>query len=134
MVKKYGRLFLINITSIWLVSQVVAGITFKGGLSTLVTAGLVLTLVNLAIKPLINLLLLPINLVTLGTFRWLVNVLVLWLVTAIVPQFQINAFTFSGLNWQGFIIPSLALGKFWAFVLISFLISLVTGFLLWLTE
>ena len=134
MVKKYLRLFLINSVSIWLIAQVVAGIILKGGLQTLVTAGLVLTLVNLAVKPLINLLLLPINLVTLGTFRWLVNVLVLWLVTLIVPQFQINDFSFAGGSWQGFIIPSLMLGKFWAFVLISFLISLVTGFLLWLTE
>lgn len=134
MVKKYLKLFLINSASIWLIAQLAAGIILKEGLQTLVTAGLVLTLVNLGVKPLINLLLLPINLITLGTFRWLVNVLVLWLVTAIVPQFQINAFAFSGFNWQGFIIPSLMLGKFWAFVLISFLISLATGFLLWLTE
>lgn len=134
MIKKYLRLFLINSVSIWLIAQIAAGITLSGGRQTLMTAGLVLTLVNLAVKPLINLLLLPINLVTLGTFRWLVNVFVLWLVTLIVPQFQINAFSFTGFSWQGFIIPSLMLGKFWAFVLISFLISLVTSFLLWLTE
>lgn len=134
MVKKYLKLLLINSTSIWLVSQVVAGLTLQGGIEVLFTAGLVLTLVNLAIRPLINLLLLPINLITLGAFRWLVNVLVLWLVTLIVPQFKIDAFMFPGSAWQGFIIPSLWLGKFWVFVLSSFLISLVTSFFLWLVE
>lgn len=134
MVKKYLKLLLINSTSIWLVSQVVAGLTLQGGIQVLFTAGLVLTLVNLAIRPLINLLLLPINLITLGAFRWLVNVLVLWLVTLIVPQFKIDAFMFPGFAWQGFIIPSLWLGKFWVFVLSSFLISLVTSFFLWLVE
>lgn len=134
MIKKYLRLFLINVVSLWLIAQAVAGVVYQGGLTTLATAGLVLTVVNIGVKPLINLLLLPLNLITLGTFRWLVNVLVLWLVTLLVPQFQINAFSFAGFSWQGFIIPPLALGQFWAFVLISFLISLTTGFLLWLTE
>ena len=134
MIKKYLRLFLINAVSLWLISQIIAGIPLKGGLETVATAGLVLTLVNLAVRPLINLLLLPINLITLGTFRWLVNVLVLYLVTAIVPQFQISGFAFAGGSWQGFIIPPLLLGRFWGFVLISFLLSLVTGFLIWLTE
>lgn len=134
MIKKYLKLLLINSASIWLVSRAIAGITLQGGIEALLTAGLALTLVNLAVKPLINLLLLPINLITLGAFRWLVNVLVLWLVTLIVPQFKIVAFMFPGFAWQGFIIPSLWLGKFWVFVLGSFLISLMTSFFLWLVE
>lgn len=134
MIKKYLKLLLINSASIWLVSRIIAGLTLQGGIQVLFTAGLVLTLVNLLIRPLINLLLLPINLITLGAFRWLVNVLVLWVVTLIVPQFKIEAFLFPGFNWQGFIMPSLWLGKFWVFVLSSFLISLVTSFFLWLVE
>lgn len=133
-IKKYLRLFLINLVSFWLVAQLIAGVSFSGGSQTLIWAALALMLINLGVKPLINLLLLPINLITLGAFRWLVNVLALYLVTLIVPQLKINAFLFPGFSYQGFIIPSIYLATFWVFVVASFLISLITSFFLWLAD
>jgi len=131
-IKKYLRFFLINLFALWLVAYIFTGVSFTGGWQTLALAALVLTLLGTLIKPLIKLLLLPINLITLGTFRWLINVITLWLVTIIVPQFEIRGFLFEGVNYQGFIIPSFYLATFWAFVLTSLVISLVTTLTLWL--
>jgi len=131
-IKKYLRFFLINLFALWLVAYIFAGVSFTGGWQTLALAALVLTLLGTLIKPLIKLLLLPINLITLGTFRWLINVITLWLVTLIVPQFEIRGFLFEGVNYQGFTIPSFYLATFWAFVLTSLVISLVTTLTLWL--
>ncbi|MBM3205668.1 phage holin family protein [Candidatus Shapirobacteria bacterium] len=133
-IRKNLKLFLINFLALWLVGQALAGVEFLGGYQTLALTALVLTLAGFLIKPLVNLLLLPLNLLTLGAFRWLVNVIILWLVTLIVPQFKIHAFVFSGFSYQGFAIPPISLNIFWAYLLTAFFLSLITTFILWLTK
>ena len=133
-VKNYLRLFLINFLALWLLSRFMQGVGFVGGYQTIALTALVLTLLSTLIKPLIKILLIPINLLTLGAFRWLINVITLWLVTLIVHQFEIGSFVFQGISWNGFIIPSFFLARFWVFVLASLFISLVTSFILWLTN
>jgi len=132
--KKYLRIYLFNLVALWLVANILRGVNFRGGHSTLALATLVLSLVDLIVKPLINLLLLPINLLTLGMFRWLANVIALYLVTVIIPEFEISGFNFPGLSYHGFIIPQMYLTTFWVFIIASFVISLTTSFLLWLSK
>ena len=132
--KRIFRSILINAAAIWLISQVVTGIVLERGIETLLVAAFALGMINLLIKPVINILLLPINLITLGTFRWLVNVASLFLVTVIVPDFKIVSFQFIGLTYKGIIVPALSLNLLFSFVVISFLISLVTSFLYWLLK
>jgi putative membrane protein len=131
-IKKYLRFFLINYLALWLIAKYISGVVFIGGNKTMAITALVLTLVGLLIKPLINLLLLPINLLTLGSFRWLVNVITLWLVTIIIPQFTINSFYFAGFTYRGFIFPPMLLVVFWVYILTAFIISLITTISLWL--
>jgi len=133
-IKRYFRFFLINLLALWLTAFIFTGVSFIGGWQTIALAALVLTLLGTLIKPLVKLLLLPVNLITLGAFRWLVNVIVLWLVTFVIPQFQIKSFLFEGFNYQGFIIPSFYVATFWAFVLSSLVISLTNSLALWLIK
>ena len=74
-----------------LVAKMVSGIEVKGWGSAIVAA-LALGLVNALIKPLVVLLTLPITLLTLGLFYLVVNTLMLWLMAAIVPGFQVKGF------------------------------------------
>ncbi len=133
-IKKYLRFFLINLFALWLVAFLFTGVSFTGGWQTLALAALVLALLGTLIKPLIKVLFLPINLLTLGTFRWLINVITLWLATIIVPQFKIAGFLFEGFSYKGFIMPSFYMATFWAFVLASLVISIVTTLTLWLIK
>lgn len=128
------RSILINAAAIWLISQSASGIVLERGLETLLVAAFTLGMINLLIKPIINILLLPLNLVTLGTFRWLVNVAALVLVTMIVPDFKIASFQFPGLTYQGIVIPAFSLNLIFSFIVISFLISLISSFLYWLLK
>lgn len=132
--KKYLRLFLINFFALWLTASWLEGVNFSGGLQTLAMAGFTLTLADLLLKPLVKILLLPVNLITLGGFRWLANVIILYLVTVFVPQFKITSFTFQRFVYQGFVIPTVHLSLFWAFVLVSLFVSLITTGLLWLAK
>lgn len=79
-----------------------------------VTASLVLGLVNLVIRPIVRLLALPLTLLTLGLFGWVINALMLWLVSALVPGFSVNGF-----------LPAL-----WASIILAF----VSGVVNWLVR
>jgi putative membrane protein len=132
--KKYLRLFLYNGFSLWLTASLIPGVNFLGKYQVVALTALVLTLVNVLVRPLVNLLFLPINLLTLGSFRWLINVIALYLVTKLVSQFQIGGFQFLGFNYRGLIVPAFFISTFWVYVLASFGISLITSFLLWLSK
>ena len=62
--------FLINTVALYLISQGVSGIVFANGLETLFLTGAVLSLTTMIVRPILNLLLLPLNLVTFGLFKW----------------------------------------------------------------
>lgn len=132
--KRYLRSFVYNLASLWAALNLIDGVKFYGDYLTLLKASFVLTVINLIVRPLISLLLLPINLLTLGMFRWLANVIALYLVTLFVPQLVISDFQFLGANLQGFIIPQMHFSQFWALVLTSFFLSLFSSFLFWLSK
>jgi len=95
-------------------------------------AALTLAFVNLLVRPIINLFLLPINLLTLGMFRWVVNVIILYLLTIIIPDLIIRGYEFSGFSFQNFVIAPVFISAFWNTFLTSFFLSFVLGFIYWL--
>lgn len=94
-----------NALAIVAAAHIVPGIEVRGVLSAL-AAGLVLGLINAAVRPLLLILTLPLTLVTLGLFLFVLNALCLWLTSALVRGFEV----------QGF----------WAAVLGALLVSLVS--------
>jgi putative membrane protein len=49
-------------------------------------------IVGITIKPLIHLFALPITILTLGLFAFVINALLFWLVAALVPGFTVHGF------------------------------------------
>lgn len=82
---------LVSALLIMLVGNIVKGIVVRDMGSALLAA-LVLGLVNALVKPLVVLLTLPVTLLTLGLFLFVINALMLWLSSAIVPGFKVNGF------------------------------------------
>ena len=80
---------------IMFISWVLPGITITGFLSAMFVV-LVLSFVNIFIRPLINFISLPLNFLTLGIFSLVVNALLFLLVAKFSPGFQIEGF------WNGF--------------------------------
>lgn len=135
MIRLLLRSIAINLLCIFITAQVLSGvISYVGGYKTLLLAAAVISLVNLLIRPIINLLLLPINLVTLGMFRWLSNLLTLYLVTWTVPNLQIHPFVFPGLQLKYIIIPEIHFTPFGAFVITTLTLTLVFHFIYWLLQ
>ena len=91
-------------------------------------------LINLILVPILKILLLPLNLLTLGLFAWITNVLALYALTTVISDFQLIPFTFSGFNYNGFMLPQYELSPFLVAIAASFLIGIITQFLQWLTH
>ena len=81
----------VNALAIWLATEIVPGIE-AGSVTTVVVAALVLGLVNAIVRPVLLVLTLPLTLVTLGLFLFVLNALCLWLTSAIVPGFEVRGF------------------------------------------
>jgi len=71
------RQSLLNSFSLYLVAAVYPGLIIPKTLWQLLWVGVTFTLLNYLAKPLIKLILLPLNLLTLGLLSWLSGVLVL---------------------------------------------------------
>lgn len=79
---------------IMFIAWIIPGITITGFLSALFVV-VVLSLVNIFIRPLIQLISLPLNVITLGLFSLIINALLFLLVAKFSPGFQIDGF------WSG---------------------------------
>ena len=132
--KKILRHYVIVTYSLWLTSKIANGLVFENETKTLLITGIVFMGASLLAKPVINMLLLPINLVTFGFFRWVSSAVVLYLVTLTVPDFKLIKFAFSGYVSKWIELPSLNFQGFLAYVAFAFLISAITSFLFWLAN
>lgn len=130
--KGFFRTILVNFLSLLVIAKTLGAISYSESFLVLFWASVTLTLFNLLVKPLLNLLLMPINLLTLGAFKWVVNAIVLFLVTMFVEGFKILDFTFPGISFAGFIIPTLPIPFFWSLILISFCLEVISGFIFWI--
>ena len=73
---------LLNGVAVFLAAQLIPGISVASP-GTALAAGIVLGLVNAIIRPLLIVLTLPVTLVTLGLFIFVINGLMLWLTSAV---------------------------------------------------
>ena len=92
--------FVITALSLFVLTYFVHEVRFASFTILLIASG-VLTLLQLFVKPILKLLFLPINIITLGLFSWVVNVIIVWLAIALVPGFHVDQITLFGyhLNW-----------------------------------
>ncbi len=70
---------LINAFAIWLTSMLLSSFSFSGSVLSLIIVAVIFGLVNALVRPLVKLLTLPINLMTLGLFTLAINTLMLML-------------------------------------------------------
>lgn len=98
-----GRLILnifAGILALWIAVKFVGGVEFRGllfilptsfaeleeFLSTLVFVGAFLGFLNFFLKPILNLITLPLRLITFGLFGFIINIFLVWIVDVIFPE------------------------------------------------
>jgi putative membrane protein len=83
--------WIVNAAALLLVAYLYPGVAVEG-FGTALVAALVLGLVNAVIRPLLVILTLPVTLLTLGLFIFVINALLFWFVAEIVHGFQVTGF------------------------------------------
>jgi putative membrane protein len=76
----------LNGVALLIAAKLVPGIVYTGSLTSLLLAGLVLGLLNLLVKPIVSFFSFPLIVVTLGLFYLVINGLILWLASALLPD------------------------------------------------
>lgn len=92
--------------AVWVTTQIVSGVTVTPVWVALIV-GACLTLFNMFLKPVINILTLPLNIITLGFFSLIINGLLFWYLGTLIRGFEVTTFTaafvgallVSVLNW-----------------------------------
>jgi putative membrane protein len=87
-----------NFLALAIVSLFYKGLTYAN-LTAIILGALVLTLAQLTIKPILTLLTLPINILTLGLFSLIINGLIIWLMASIVPGIYLKSFGAAIIAW-----------------------------------
>ena len=132
--KRILRVFLVEILALYLVSTITSGLVFEKGWQSLMLAGLSLGTAAFLVRPAINILLLPLNLLTFGVFKFLTNAITLFLVDLILKEFTVGSFLFLGLKTELFEIPSFGIASPLSYIAFSFVISFITSLLYWLVS
>jgi putative membrane protein len=82
---------LVNGAAILLAASVVPGVAVRSVTSALI-AGFVLALINAIVRPILVFLTLPITLLTLGLFIFVLNAFCFWLASVFVPGLTVTGF------------------------------------------
>lgn len=88
---KYIIHFLITAAAIYIFAQsdIVPGITFSGGYTSALLFAVVLAVVNLILGTVLRIVSLPLRLITLGLFSFVISVVVIYVTDQLVPTVSI---------------------------------------------
>ncbi len=82
---------LINAAAFYVTAYLIPGITINGWAALLVIA-IVWGILSVVIKPILLILTLPINILTLGLFTLVINAILLLMTSSLVPGFKVDGF------------------------------------------
>lgn len=128
------RAIFLNLITLYLVSLFFPGLKIEQAVLVFLSAAVVWTFLNKIIKPLIKLLLLPINLITLGLFSWVVNVLTLFLLQYFIKGVSVVSFISPGFEFNGFVVPTLHFNLFLSYIITSIILHLTHMLVVWLVR
>ncbi|HKG39498.1 MAG TPA: phage holin family protein [Conexibacter sp.] len=97
MLPRFVVTWLFNIAALWVAAKLLDGVQVTGDHAwvTFVLAGLVFSLANMVVKPIVAILAIPLIILTLGIAYFLVNVLMIFLTSWVVGDFHVDGF------WSG---------------------------------
>ena len=85
--------WIINAFALWLAGKLIGGVEHGDNWQAIITAALLLSIINAILKPIVTILSLPAILLSLGLFSLIVNGLMVYLAASFVGAFEINSFS-----------------------------------------
>ncbi len=126
------RNLVLNMAALMITAHFVPGLIIEGGIKGLTIGSIAFMVANLLLTPFLKVVLLPLNILTLGLFAWLSNVLTLYLLVSFVPTFKLIPYTFEGSAIGVVSIPPYQMSAFHVAIASSFVIGLIIHLTHWL--
>ncbi|OGH24033.1 MAG: hypothetical protein A2698_01010 [Candidatus Levybacteria bacterium RIFCSPHIGHO2_01_FULL_42_15] len=120
--------------SLYFVSLTLSGVRISGGITTFLLAGVILALLFILLRPVLRIITLPLFFLSFGSFSFIINAMILYVLTIVLPQIEISAFAFYGASFAGFSIPSASFNTFFAYVVSSIVLSLYIWAIRWVIK
>lgn len=79
-----------GIGGLWIAVRYIPLVELEGAMLTLVYAGILLGIINAVIKPILNIITLPLRILTLGLFGLVINILMVWAVDIVFAELIIT--------------------------------------------
>ena len=83
---------LMNALGLWIAARLSRNIDYQDSLWVIAVAALLFSVINALIRPIVIIFTLPAVVLTLGLFMLVINGLMVWLVSAIYPPFEVRTF------------------------------------------
>ncbi len=84
--------YLGTVAGVALTINVVPGISVAGGWPTIFLVALAWSVIVMVVRPVLSILTLPITVITLGLFSFVLNALLFWAMTLLIPGFMVAGF------------------------------------------
>lgn len=111
-----------------------SGIVIEGGVQGYLLAGVVLTILYYIIKPIISIISFPLTILSTGLFTFLINTLILYLMTIFLPQIDIGKTVLHGFSLWGFSASDIHLNRLLSYLFCSAIMTFFMGIARWLNE
>lgn len=125
MIRKLSKLSLMLTYCLVAHNQIWGNLNFSHQIPVIIKVAVVLAFFETILKPIIKLLLLPINILTLGGIRLIINTFGLYLASFIMGPFSVQNISTNNTTMLGFNIPPLQFKGFFAHLVSSLTINLL---------
>ncbi len=126
--KKLLRLTLLFTFSLITANYVWGNLYFQNIPLSIIKTAFVLSIFEIILKPILKIILFPINLITLGLFRIVIDTLGLYLAVFLFSDFSLSAIHTSPTNFSGISIPEFNFVNFFTYLVTSVTIGLILNF------
>lgn len=126
--KKILRLTLLFTFALLTANQIWNNLSFQLIPWTIIKTALVLAIFEVMLKPILKIILFPINLLTLGLFRIVIDTLGLYLAVFLFSDFYLQNIHSPAYNLLGLSIPQLNFSGFWVYLVTSLTLGVILNF------
>lgn len=105
--------------SLYLTSIFFSGLVINGRIESFIVGGFFLSIGNYILRPILQVISLPFQLITLGLFSFVINAAILYITTIIYPNIEITSFTFPGVAISYISIPPFHSNVILSYIIIS---------------
>lgn len=132
--KAYLQSFLISALSFIAATFLLNGLNYGHNLETLAKAAAIFSVLEVFVRPIIKILLMPFNFLTMGLLSGIGGLVIIWLMSLVVPGFSLSETIFPGFSIYGMGISSYHVSAIFTAILAAFVISIISSILYWITK